>query len=334
MPQLYVATNGLSIWHSSDLGETLERMPSSTGLYSGSRVWSLLATPGGLLAGTESGIYLWHAAGKQFITMPSPIDCQLVTALACAPDNSDLLLAGTQPGAIFRSDNGGRVWTKVDVPIQPHVSSGFRDAHTAAETRDRPIARHWTRITQIVFDPNDGNKVWAGVEIGGAWHSQDAGRTWTRRSDGLKTDDVHGFAIVNNGSRLIYATTNKGFYVSPNDGQHWEQQLIDSPWQYTRTVQPKADGSSVMFLTNGEGAPGQQGRLFRSEDFGRHWTDVSLPGDVESSVYFLATHESDPDLVFAATALGQLYRSTDGGVSWSALKRRLGEVRAVAWLPD
>lgn len=334
MPQLYVATNGLSIWHSADLGETLERMPSSTGLYSGSRVWSLLETPGGLLAGTDSGIYLWHAAGKQFIAMPSPTDCQLVTALACAPDNPDLLLAGTQPGAIFRSEDGGQTWVNVGASIKPHVSSGFRDTLSTGEKRNRPIARHWTRITQIVFDPNDGNTAWAGVEIDSAWHSRDGGRTWARRSDGLKTEDVHGFAIVNNNSRVLYATTNKGFYASTNDGQRWEQQLIDSPWQYTRTVQSRADKSPVMFLTNGEGAPGQEGRLFRSKDHGRHWTDVGLPGSVESSVYFLATHKSDPNLVFAATALGQLYRSTDGGETWRALRRRLGEIRAIAWLPD
>ncbi len=57
MPRLYVATNGLSIWHSADLGETLTRIPTGTGLYSGSRVWALLATPKGMLIGTDSGIY-------------------------------------------------------------------------------------------------------------------------------------------------------------------------------------------------------------------------------------------------------------------------------------
>ena len=54
---LYVATNGLSVWSSSDLGETISRMPSSTGMYSGSQVWSLAvhpSDPGVLLAGTDS----------------------------------------------------------------------------------------------------------------------------------------------------------------------------------------------------------------------------------------------------------------------------------------
>jgi hypothetical protein len=32
--------------------------------------------------------------------------------------------------------------------------------------------------------------------------------------------------------------------------------------------------------------------------------------------------------------LGQIWCSTDGGESWTPLKRRLGEIRALAWLPD
>jgi photosystem II stability/assembly factor-like uncharacterized protein len=58
-----------------------------------------------------------------------------------------------------------------------------------------------------------------------------------------------------------------------------------------------------------------------------------LPGSVESSVYFLATHPDDPNLVFAAATLGQLFRSDDGGKTWIALPQRLNEIRAIAWLP-
>lgn len=54
----------------------------------------------------------------------------------------------------------------------------------------------------------------------------------------------------------------------------------------------------------------------------------------ESSAYFLATNPVDPKLIYAAATLGQIYRSTDGGESWRVLKRRLGEIRALAWLPD
>jgi photosystem II stability/assembly factor-like uncharacterized protein len=336
MPQLYVATNGLSVWNSADLGETLARMPSDTGLYSGSRVWSLLQTPRGILAGTDSGIYRWDAAASRWVPLPSPTDCQLVTALATAPDNPDVILAGTQPAALYRSEDGAQSWTRLDVPIKPFVSSGFREdpAFARANFGNRPPARHWTRVTQIVFDPDDPGLAWAGVEIDGAWRSRDGGRTWERSSDGFKTEDVHGFAVVHDGGRIVYATSNRGLYVSRDDGSTWQQQMFDSPWQYTRSMERRSDGSAVMFMTNGEGAPGTSGRLYRSSDHGRHWVDVKLPGEVESSVYFLATNPADPQLIFAAATLGQLYRSTDGGENWTALKRRLGEIRALLWAPD
>ena len=88
-----------------------------------------------------------------------------------------------------------------------------------------------------------------------------------------------------------------------------------------------------MFLTNGNGPPGSDGKLFRSRDFGKTWQQAPLPGRVESSAYFLATHPDDPNLLFLAATLGQLYRSIDGGDTWTALPRRLGEVRGIAWMP-
>jgi len=89
-----------------------------------------------------------------------------------------------------------------------------------------------------------------------------------------------------------------------------------------------------MFMTNGNGPPGTAGRLFRSRNYGADWEDASLPGEAESSVYFLAVNPADPNLIYVAATLGQLWRSTDGGESWTALQRRLGEIRALAWLPD
>ena len=336
MPTLFVATNGLSIWTSTDRGATLARMPTSTGLYSGSRVWSLLETPRGLMAGTDSGIYLWDAAGARWTGLTSPNAVQMVTALAVSPGNPDVILAGAQPGALYRSEDAGRSWTKLDVSIKPYVSSGFFEdpRSIAAGTRaERPEARHWTRVTQIVFDARDPMLVWAGVEIGGAWRSRDGGVTWTACSNGLKSLDVHGFAVDGGASRTIFATTNDGLHRSSDGGENWTYQPIDSAWQYVRSIQKQEGGCGGMLLTNGNGAPGTEGRLFRSRDRGATWTIVPLPGSVESSLYFLATHRSMPDLVFAAATLGQLFRSDNGGESWTSLKQRLPEIRAIAWMP-
>lgn len=340
MSQLYVATNGLSVWNSVDLGETLTRMSTGTGMYSGSQVWALALHPSSpevLLAGTNSGVYRLDQQDKNWTHIESPMDeAMLVTALAYAPDNPDVILAGTQPAALYRSDDGGRSWQKLDVPLKPYALTGyylgdkpFPEGHPASYGR-----KHWTRVTQIVFDSADSTRVWAGVEIDGAWRSVDAGKRWERCSADFKSQDIHGFTVVHNGRRFVFATTDAGLHVSEDGGKSWVMRPIESEWQYTRSIAERPDKTGVMFMTNGDGPPGTSGRLFRSRNYGADWEDVRLPGRVESSAYFLAMNPADPMLIYAAATLGQIYRSTDGGESWTALKRRLGEIRAIAWLPD
>ena len=340
MSHLYVATNGLSVWSSGDLGETLLRMSTGTGMYSGSQVWALAlhpSLPHVLLAGTNTGIYRLDQQEENWTHIPSPLDeAMLVTALAYAPDNPEVILAGTQPAALYRSEDAGKSWRNLGVPMKPYALTGyylgdkpFPEGHPAAYGR-----KHWTRVTQMMFDPQDSSFVWAGVEIDGAWRSIDGGKCWERSDRGFKSQDIHGFVVVHNGGRVLLATTDAGLHVSRDDGANWTMRPIDSEWQYTRSIAERPDKIGVMFMTNGNGPPGTAGRLFRSRNHGVDWEDAGLPGDVESSAYFLATNPADPKLIYLAATLGQIYRSMDGGESWTALKRRLGEIRALAWLPD
>jgi photosystem II stability/assembly factor-like uncharacterized protein len=290
-----------------------------------------------LLAGTNSGVYRLDQAESNWTHLASPMDdAALVTALAYAPDNPEIILAGTQPAGLYRTEDAGESWQQIEVPMKPYALSGYYLGDNPFPTGhpDAYGRRHWTRVTQIVFDPMDATSVWAGVEIDGAWRSGNGGRTWERCSDDMKSQDIHGFAVVRNGDRRLYATTNAGLHVSGDNGASWTMTPIASDWQYTRSIVERPDGSGVMFMTNGNGPPGTAGKLFRSRNHGQDWEDAGLPGSVESSVYFLAVNPADPQLIFAAATLGQLWRSTDGGESWTALKRRLGEIRAPAWLPD
>lgn len=71
--------------------------------------------------------------------------------------------------------------------------------------------------------------------------------------------------------------------------------------------------------------------LVRSRDHGESWHAVELPDEPNSTLWSIATNPADPNLIFMCTIMGQMFRSTDGGESWTRLPRQLGELRMMAW---
>jgi photosystem II stability/assembly factor-like uncharacterized protein len=318
---VYAGTAGHSAWFSEDGGLTWVHPNSHSGMYLEARVWAFSshpARPGVLYAGSDMGVFRWDEAPARWTALASPM--QDVWALAQDPSNPDVIIAGTRPATFYRSEDGGLNWAKMHAP----------DARQFSDINMGP-----TRVTQILFDPQDNSTVWASVEIGGIFHSGDGGRHWTLKEKGLISIDVHGIAVVPrpDGTRTLYATTNRGLHQSDDNGENWHFRELDSPWQYTRAIVPRPGDPSVIFLTNGNGPPGNDGRLWRSRDYGAHFEDVHLPGDLNSTPWCVATHPADPLHLFVCTNLGQVFRSTDGGDTWTRLPHEFGELRALCWRP-
>ena len=318
---VYAGTAGHSAWFSEDDGLSWVHPNSHSGMYLEARVWTLSSHPKQpdlLYAGTDMGVFRWNESTARWTALPSPM--QDVWALAQDWSNPEVIIAGTRPAAFYRSDDGGRSWARMHAP----AARQFSDVNMGP-----------TRVTQILFDPSDSNAVWASVEIGGIFHSTDGGRNWTPKEDGLISSDVHGIAVIpkKDGTRTLLATTNRGLHQSKDEGASWQFRELDSPWQYTRAIAPRADDPSIIFLTNGNGPPGNDGRLWRSRDYGEHFEPVPLPGELNSTPWCVATHPADPLRLFLGTNLGQLFRSTDGGDSWTRLPHEFGELRSLHWRP-
>lgn len=316
---MYAGTAGHSAWFSEDGGASWVHPNSHSGMYLEARVWTFASHPAQsdrMYAGTDMGVFRWDEASARWTRLDSPLHD--VWSIAQDPADASRLIAGTRPAALFESLDGGASWRPLPVP-------GLSDF---SEINMGP-----TRVTQILFDPVAEDTVWATVEIGGIFRSDDRGRTFTACASGLVSIDVHGIAALRDehGAHVVLATTNRGLHRSDDNGASWHFQPLDSPWQYTRAIVPHPGDPASLFLTNGNGPPGNDGRLLRSRDYGRTFAPVALPGPLNSTLWCVATHAAQPSILFACTNLGQVFRSDDGGETWRRLPHEFGELRALHW---
>lgn len=319
--RVLVGTVGEGLYISDDGGATFKR-PANNGLYIEGEVRSLAAhpeRPNRIFAGTHAGVYRSDDGGDTWQRLSSAMDGLQVWALMVLPADPDTVFAGTRPAGVYRSTDGGDTW---------------QDAQLGAST-ECPVIE-FTRITTIIPDPVAPRSVWVGVEIDGAFRSDDAGDTWSRHADGLSSLDVHGMVVVpDNGSRTLVAATNNGVNVSADEGASWQRQDLGAvaPWSYFRGIRQQAGRPGTIFLGHGNGPPGSEGAVLRSRDGGASWQRMALPVDPNSTIWDYATHAADPDLVYAYTCSGELYRSADGGDRWDKLRHEFGEIRALMWTP-
>jgi photosystem II stability/assembly factor-like uncharacterized protein len=317
---LYIGTIGEGLWRSSDGGVTFTR--DYNGLFVECHVRALAVHPRDprtLYLGCELGLFRSTDGASNWSRVESPINGLQVWSILLSPHDPNLILVGTCPSRLFCSEDGGKTWSEPSVRM----------------LRDCPRIMH-TRVTTLVADPADAQTFWAGVEIDALFRSKDGGMTWQPLGEGLSSRDIHGMAIVLNGnSKRILASTNNDLNVSIDDGGTWQPQHVGKwlPWSYCRGMGQKCGNSEVIFLGNGDGPPGTIGTIGRSTDGGVTWHEPKMPGRSNSTIWNFATHPADPELVYASSVSGEVYRSTDGGASFEKLAREFGEIRQIAWTP-
>ncbi len=317
----YVGSDGHSVWFSDDLGATWVRPNSLSGLYLEVAVRGFASHAGDartLLAATSHGLMRWDEYDALWSKTSFP--GKDVWAVAQSSITPDVIFAGTCPASVYCSQDRGKTWHMCKLPDLAQFSD---------------INKGPTRVTQILFDPMDDKIIWITVEIGGIYRSIDGGETWALLSKGLVSADIHGILATQDasGKRLMMATTNRGLHYSHDTGDTWEFVQLDSPWQYTRGVQLRADGFKRIFLTNGDWPPGSTGRLLVSDDSGKSWQERALPAELNSTVWCLGMNAANPQLIYVVTGLGQLFISQDGGDNWQRIKREFGSVRGLHWRP-
>ncbi len=319
--RVYVGTIGEGIFRSLDSGVTFTR--AADGMFVECYVRALAVHPRDdrlLYAGTEAGLYRSADAAGNWERVASPLDDQQIWSILIPPQEPDTILAGTRPSRIFRTTNAGRTWQEARASLR----------------QDCPRILH-TRVTTLKADPDDQRVIWAGVEIDGLHRSTDGGASFERvPAMGLVSQDIHDLAIWHSdGEKVMLAATNADLHRSTDNGRTWQPLEVKRglPWQYCRALSFTLAHPGTVLLGAGDGPPGTEGMVGISRGAGLDWKPAKFPGRANSTIWNFAVHRADPNLIYASSVSGELYRSEDGGLAWEKLPREFGEIRALAWTP-
>jgi photosystem II stability/assembly factor-like uncharacterized protein len=315
-----VGTVGQGIWQSPDGGENWSRITNGISFETEVRAFAVHPQrPEIVFAGTDQGLYRSDNAGKSWSWLEGALDVFHIWALAIDPHEPQIMYAGTRPSAIFRSTDGGQRWHQLTVDL----------------AKECPAVRV-PRVTALIVDPSETKTIWAGIEVDGVRRSTDGGETWEQPGSGLTNPDIHGMAISPGQPKTVWVATNNEIFRSVDNGANWQaigaRQIF--PHIYCRGLLVQPGRPRTIFAGIGDYTPGSTGSIQRSTDAGETWQTLALPVEPNTAMWCLGGHAADPNLIVASSLYGNLYRSPDGGDSWTKLRREFSEVRAVTWTPS
>lgn len=211
------------------------------------------------------------------------------TVLEVDPTNPDIVYVGglserTSPCFSVRSTDGGASWS---------CMVRFRERH----------------LTEIAIDPRQPQNLFAiaGDEL---FRSTDRGASWPQvptATKGIVRLEVDPFR-----SGRLYALAGNKLLRSDNGGRTWTRKLEVRQPSAMRDLLLDPERRDRIWATAALSEPGQPEKLtskvFRSDDAGQSWHEVSSGLGARTVILDLAASPSSADVIFAGTAGQGLFR--------------------------
>ena len=293
----------------------------ANGLPSNPQIRALLAhpeNPAVVYAGTQMGVYRSDDRGEHWEALESPREGMDVWSLAFHPSDPDVIYAGYEPCAIYRTENGGESWAKMNTD---------RVAFPNVTTYMQPLAK---RVIGIASDPSDPSDMYASIEVGGLLASRDGGDSWDSITDGLYTEnhtvDLHGVQVSSASPGTVFIIAQVAMFRSRDRGHRWEHIRFGEMFpggSYCRGLIVAPDDPATLYLAAGAGGGGapagtrEAGALFRSRDTGETWERIDIGDTPPSRMFQIAIDRAAPSNVYCCTGYGHFYASNDGGGTWA-----------------
>ncbi len=176
-------------------------------------------------------------------------------------------------------------------------------------------------VTALAVDPVAPTTLYAGLADGRLFKSTDDGENWIAAGAGLGTGRIQALAIDPEAPTTLYACTASGLFKSTDGGSDWTNDGLPRGNVTSLVVDPQTP-ASLYIGSDGDG-------VYKSADGGATWHTANTGLD-PPQVLSLAIDPQMPDTLYAGTHdythpanmryyPGNLYKSTDGGVTWKSL---------------
>ncbi len=252
--------------------------------------------------------------------------------------DADVVYAGVQDAALFRSADGGASWTEV---------RGLREHGSGPQWQ--PGAGGMCLHT-IVLDPRDESRMTIAISAAGVFRTDDGGGSWRPINGGLLSDGipspaaevghcVHHVTAHPDRPDTLFMQKHWDVMRSDDAGESWYEISGDLPTDFGFPIAVHAHEPETVYvvpITSDSHHFPPEGRLrvYRSRSGGGEWEPLTS-GLPQENCYVnvlrdaMAVDALDSCGVYFGTTGGQVYVSPDAGDSWTPIVRDLPAVLSV-----
>ena len=241
----------------------------------------------------------------------------------------ETLWCGVDPGALFRTDNGGEEWYELQ-GLNQHP------------TRDR-----WApgggglMVHHILPDRALPQRIGVAISAAGFFRSDDDGHSWTAMSKGVRTDFlpkkfpevgqcVHSLAASPADPNWLFQQNHCGVYRSRDGGESWQDISKGLPSRFGFALAVHPHQPETIYVVPEIGPERRyvfdaELNVYRSRDGGKSWRKLTKGLPRKNTYTQVLRHGSSTDTcedagVYIGTTSGEIFYSRNSGDSWELLQ--------------
>jgi len=250
----------------------------------------------------------------------------------------DTVFAGVEDAALFKSKDGGKTWSEL---------SGLRGHGTGPKWQ--PGAGGMCLHT-VILDPSDPKRIYIAISAAGAFRTDDGGATWKPINKGLRSlyipdptaevgHCVHHVAMNPKRPGVLFMQKHWDVMRSYNAVDSWTEVSGNLPTDFGFVIDVHAHQPETIYVVpiksdSEHFVPDGKLRVYRSKTGGNEWEELTK-GLPQQNCYVnvlrdaMAVDSLDDCGVYFGTSGGQVYASSNGGDTWSAIVHDLPGVLSV-----